>query len=98
MQYAETQRFFMQNPFEVIIERLDGIDSKLNVTSNPPATSQTEIIDRSTLCKRLNITEPTAIRWEKRGAIPFLRIGSNVRYSWFKVIEALEGKKEGRHA
>jgi hypothetical protein len=88
----------MQNPFDAIIQRLDGIDSKLNVASNPPATSPTEIIDRSELCKRLNITEPTAIRWEKRGVIPSFRIGSNVRYSWFKVIEALEGKKEGRHA
>jgi excisionase family DNA binding protein len=49
-----------------------------------------EIIDRSELCKRLNITEPTVIRMEKRGDLPVIRAGSSVRYNWPKVIEALE--------
>ncbi len=52
-------------------------------------TQQTEIIDRDELCKRLAITEPTAIRWEKKGKIPTLRIGSCVRYNWQLVIQSL---------
>jgi len=50
---------------------------------------QLEIIDRDELCKRLAITEPTAIRWEKKGKIPTLRIGSCVRYNWQMVIQSL---------
>lgn len=53
----------------------------------------TEIINRDELCKRLKITEPTAIRWEKKGVIPCFRIGSSIKYNWPKVIEALENKK-----
>ncbi len=65
-----------------------------NSVKNALATKQPqaaiEIIDRDELCKRLSITEPTAIRWEKKGRIPSLRIGSNVRYNWPAVIESLE--------
>jgi hypothetical protein len=57
-----------------------------------------EIIDREELCKRLNITTPTAIRWAKKGLIPSFAIGSSIRYNWPKVIEALENKKEVRNA
>jgi hypothetical protein len=51
-----------------------------------------EIIDREELCKRLAITEPTAIRWEKKGKIPCFRIGSSVRYNWLIVLATLEKK------
>ena len=83
----------MYNPFELLIERFNGLEEKL--LSLYPATPllQPEIINREELCKRLDITEPTAIRWEKKGTIPSIRIGSNVRYNWPKVIEALETQK-----
>ncbi len=84
----------MLNPFDVIIERLNGLESKIAETSIASPTPPTEIIDRAELCKRLNITEPTAIRWEKKNLIPCFRIGSSIRYNWPKVIEALEGKKK----
>jgi hypothetical protein len=70
------------------------IENSLKKILNSPSPSQpSEIIDRAELCKRLDITEPTAIRWEKKGVIPCLRIGSSCRYNWPKVIEALESKK-----
>ena len=83
----------MQNPFDVIIEKLIGLESKL-AESNPslPVTNTAEIINRDELCKRLTLTEPTVIRWERKGKIPCFRIGSNVRYNWPKVIDALEAK------
>lgn len=58
------------------------------------STKKAEIISRDELCKRLDITEPTVIRWEKKGKIPAIRIGSNVRYDWNKVLEALEEHKD----
>jgi predicted DNA-binding transcriptional regulator AlpA len=54
--------------------------------------TKTEIIDRSELCRRLNITEPTCIRYEKKGKLPRIEIGSSIRYDWNRVIKALEGK------
>ena len=56
------------------------------VTQKPSA----EIICRDELCKRLNITEPTVIRYEKKKKIPSFRIGSAVRYNWPQVVKALE--------
>jgi len=49
-----------------------------------------EIIDTRELCNRLRITEPTVIRWRKKGKIPFMQIGSSVRFNYHKVLEALE--------
>ena len=55
-----------------------------------------EIIDTKELCTRLNITEPTVIRWRKKGRIPFLQIGSSIRFDFGAVVSALEGgKKKG---
>lgn len=95
MPLAVTNNFFMLNPFDVIIEKLDGLENKIALNTPVPTAINTEIIDRDELCKRLNITEPTAIRWEKKGVLPCFRIGSNVRYNWPRVIEALECKKRG---
>jgi hypothetical protein len=85
----------MTNPFELIIERLNDLESKFAESHIVANTPLTEIINRTELCKRLDITEPTAIRWEKKGKIPCFRIGSNVRYNWHNVINVLEGKNKG---
>lgn len=86
----------MSNPFDVIIADLQEIKSKLAETHVSAAPSQAEIIDRYELCKRLGITEPTVIRWEKKGKIPCFRIGSSVRYNWQIVIATLEKKGGGK--
>ena len=65
---------------------------------NPGTTSEggtnRTIINRAELIKRLDITEPTVIRYEKKGIIPSIRIGSAVRYDYDKVLQALETKKK----
>lgn len=75
------------NPFDTILQRIDSLENNLIKTgkATPP-----EIIDRAELCRRLDITEPTVIRWEKKGSIPSIRIGSAVRYNWPSVVKALE--------
>jgi len=76
------------------------IENSLNKILNlKPQQATKEIIDRDELCKRLAITSPTVIRWEKKGKIPRLSIGTSIRYNWHAVIEALESqsnKKGGR--
>jgi hypothetical protein len=91
----------MLNPFEQLLEELEGIrkeqenlKSLLVVNNN---CHQTEIIDTGTLCMRLGITEPTAIRHRKRGLIPFLQIGSAIRFNWPAVVKALERNGGRRH-
>ncbi len=86
---------FMQNPFDVINEKLDRLESKFSETNTTTPIQPVEIIDRNELCKRLDITEPTVIRWERKNKIPCFRIGSNVRYNWQNVINQLEGKTKG---
>ncbi len=83
----------MSNPFELILTQIEEVKTILNCTPSPTQSKQIEIIDRAELCKRLAITEPTAIRWERKGVIPCFRIGSSVRYNWQSVVEALENKK-----
>ncbi|WP_018615890.1 hypothetical protein [Segetibacter koreensis] len=87
------------NPFDELSRELAEIKDLL-LKSAPPTREdnllQTEIIDTDTLCYRLNITEPTAIRHRKRGTIPFLQIGSAIRYNWPAVVKALENKKKSR--
>ena len=85
----------MQNPFDLIIEKLNALESKLEFCNHELPQPIPEIINRIELCKRLAITEPTAIRWEKKGKIPCFRIGINVRYNWTTVINVLEGKTKG---
>lgn len=81
----------MYNPFEVINDKLDNLEKMISeLQSKPENKISTEIIDRKELCKRLAITEPTAIRWERKGKIPFFRIGSNIRYNWQSVVNTLE--------
>ncbi len=80
-------------PLEVLLQSLRSVIKAGNYSdaAHPP-----EIIDTDTLCNRLNITKPTAIRYRKKGAIPFLRIGSSIRYDWNAVVKALENKKKGK--
>jgi excisionase family DNA binding protein len=82
----------MEIPIEQIRLELEELRQQLS-TILLSKQQTTEIIDRQELCKRLNITKPTAIRWEKKGKIPSMRIGGNVRYNWPTVIEALERRK-----
>lgn len=81
----------MVNPFEEIMAELKEIKTLLLFIQKAPA-EPVEIIDRVEAMKRLNITEPTIIRWGKRGKIPEIRIGSSVRYNWYAVVKSLENK------
>jgi hypothetical protein len=88
----KTEAAMTFNPFEDLFQRLANIEEKLSTLKVPASEPAPEIIDRNELCRRLNITAPTAIRWEKKGKIPTVRIGSSVRYNWPSVIKALESK------
>ncbi len=73
-----------------ILSRLDTIEEQRAGnkagTSKPLTTKQ--------LCEHLNITEPTVIRYRRKGWIPFFKIGDSVRFDLDKVLAALESRKK----
>ena len=56
------------------------------------APQKIELITPDELCKRLNISIQTQIRYRQKGKLPWLEIGNQIRYDWNKVVEALEQK------
>lgn len=82
---------FTEDEFIALIDQ--AVNKKLECSNQPAPVI--EVINRTELKNRLGITEPTVIRWEKKGKIPCFRIGSNVRYNWQNVINQLEGKTKG---
>ncbi|HTN08850.1 hypothetical protein [Agriterribacter sp.] len=84
----------MENPFDIIIAKLEALESALEAMKQPVSVDvATEIIDRETLCSRLGISLPTAIRYSKRKVIPVIHIGTTIRYNWQAVLKALEKQK-----
>lgn len=75
--------------------QLEEFSKKLlqDFISNMPTAKtplQAEIIDVEELCRRLAISVPTQIRWRKKGKLPYLMIGDQVRFNWSEVIEKLK--------
>jgi len=80
----------MTNPFEVIAAELAEIKEAIRTTPGLQVAPPPEIIDTAELCRRLDISEPTAIKWRKKKKIPFFTIGASVRYNWLTVVQQLE--------
>lgn len=83
----------MDNPFDIILSELNQIKEAFINMPKVEAAPPPEIIDTMELCKRLDITEPTAIKWRGKKKLPFFRVGNSVRYNWPKVISSLENQK-----
>jgi len=75
---------------------IDCVNACLKYSKESPANSEPPITTKE-LISFLNITEPTLIRWRKRGKIPFLKIGSRVLYQKSAVIAAIENKKGSKN-
>ena len=61
--------------------------------ANTTTPANTKPLSQKELCSFLGISEPTIIRWKKKGKIPFMNIGSAVRYNVNDVLKAIEKKK-----
>ncbi len=79
--------------------KMDAVLSALNFSQEKEKTAE-KFLSQKELCARLQITEPTAIRWCNAGKIPYLTIGGCKRFDLEKVIATLEKstKKGGRYA
>ena len=73
---------------------IDCVNTCLNYNKQSP-TQNEHPINTKELCSFLDITQPTLIRWRKKGKVPFLKIGSRILYQKSAVLSALENKKRG---
>ncbi|HMK18126.1 MAG TPA: helix-turn-helix domain-containing protein [Chitinophagaceae bacterium] len=76
--------------FDILLAEFREVKEILKNIPSAYVAQVPEIINSKELCKRLDLSEPTLIAWRKKKAIPFIRIGSSIRYNWPKVVEALE--------
>lgn len=82
------------NPFELIGNELLEIKNQLlEIAETQTANPIREIVSGEVLCERLAVTRQTLGRWREQKRIPFIQVGSIIRYDFPKVMEALE---EGR--
>lgn len=74
----------MDNPFNTILVELRQISDRLSILEKGivAEAGEPEYIDTKTLCKRIGVSQPTAIRWRKTGKLPFIQIDGIVRYDW----------------
>jgi excisionase family DNA binding protein len=80
-----------------LITTQEGLEQAINAAlvksleqfNLPVRESYEQPVTQAEICKYLNITEPTLIRWKKKGTIPFLKVGSRVLYEKGKVVEAI---------
>jgi excisionase family DNA binding protein len=94
MKYSNIDPNFSLDRFseamQLLFSRLDGIEQKLGRETDSPNFEKP--ITTKELCAFLAITEPTVIRWKKKGKIPYFRIGSAIRFNLKDVLKALEKK------
>lgn len=80
----------MLNPFDAIMTELQELKGMIQASGKGEGSPAPDIIDGQELCKRLDISEPTLIRWRQKGKIPSFRIGASIRYNWPAVVAHLE--------
>lgn len=73
---------------EELIER--AINKFIQKNNHSEHTPQVELISPEELCKRMNISIPTQIRLRKKGKLPFIEAGNQIRYDWNKVLLSLQ--------
>ena len=76
-----------------ILEKVSSLEQLLSSPGNLPGPIEKPVSTKE-ICDFLSITEPTLIRWRNKGKIPFLKIGTNIRYDKAAVLKAIENPKK----
>ncbi len=92
----------IQNPFQVLDNRLNNIESLLldikhKAPTPPPPNDEEKIMTQDEVCKFVGITKPTCVEYGKKGLLIPYRFGRGVRYKRSEVLSALKAihaKKE----
>jgi excisionase family DNA binding protein len=57
-----------------------------------PAVQREGYITKDEVARRLKKTGRTVENWQRRGFIPFVKVGASVLYRWEDVVAALEAR------
>jgi excisionase family DNA binding protein len=63
--------------------------------NNSISAKDEQPVTQQEICRFLNISLPTLIRWKKKRVIPYLEVGSRQLFLKSKVILAIENNKKG---
>lgn len=81
-----------QIPIDQLIEQIRSVVRQEMKGEAIPGRVTREIITGDELCKRLGLSIGSLIRYRKKRRIPWLEVGSSIRYDFEKVCQALEKK------
>ena len=81
-----------QIPLSQLIEQIRSVVREEMKDETISGKAAREIITPDELCKRLGLSIGTLIRYRKKRKIPWLEVGSSIRYDFEKVCQALEKK------
>jgi predicted DNA-binding transcriptional regulator AlpA len=87
----------MINPFDVIVQKLEAIQSELAELKARPVhvphnTEQAELLTETQLIKLLAISRTTSIEYRKKG-MPYTRQGGRIFYFKEEVFNWLQSRK-----
>ena len=77
-----------------LLDKVESLELRLSSPGAGPASIERPMT-ADEACEFLSISLPTLIRWRNKGKIPYLKIGTNIRYDKAAVINAIESKKAG---
>jgi excisionase family DNA binding protein len=83
----------LPNAIGLLHDKLSNIELLLAQGTNAQVSTMGKPFNTKELCRFLGISEPTCIRWRKKGKIPFLKVGGSIRYDKAAVIAAIESRK-----
>ncbi|NGM63551.1 helix-turn-helix domain-containing protein [Sphingobacterium sp. SGG-5] len=71
------------------------IDAAVNraVAKERESNEETSLMDGEQICKRFGVTKQTLQKWRDRKEIPFVQIGTVIRYDFNKIIKYKEIKR-----
>lgn len=75
-------------------DKIDRLESLLTNNSNPPQSEEETLMDSRELSEFLDVSKVTIHKWRKQGRIPFIRIGTRIRFQKKDVLNSLEQCKK----
>jgi|GEM_PF-772985 len=83
LQIITDQKEFEEIALRMVQMAIDKMPSQIE-------TPKPDIRTGDQVCESLSISSQTLAIWRKKGKIPYIKIGSAIRYDFNKVISALE--------
>lgn len=75
-------------------DKVDRLETLLTSNLHPSQSEDVTLMDSRELSEFLDVSKVTIHKWRKEGRIPFIRIGSRIRFKKSDVLAVLENLKK----